>query len=145
MQAFCTELAHAHVSLKAIFEAHNFFEVIKTLRLEERNRNAMNQLILKASESFAEQMSSKRNSSCITKETSGSLWASIAISSQAEMTELRTFKYVIVPLKLNHKSTNFFTESKDPGNIRTSEGKNQQDDEKGKSNLKLSLPTLNVL
>ena len=60
------------------------------------------------------------------------------------MTELRTFKYVIVPLKLNNKSTKFFTESKAPGYIRTCEGKSQQDDEKGKSNLKVSFPTLNV-
>ena len=61
------------------------------------------------------------------------------------MTERRTFKYVIVPLNLNHKSTKFFTESNDPGDIRTCEGKNQQDDEKGKSDVKFSLPTLRVL
>ena len=83
MQAFCTELAHVHVSLKNVFEAHNFFTVIhlipkwrpidysfvcmlispligrhfgirciKTLKLEEINRNALNQLI--DPESFGE-------------------------------------------------------------------------------------------
>ena len=57
----------------------------------------------------------------------------------------RTFKYVIVPLKLNRKSTKFFTGSRDPGDIRSCEGKNQDDDEEGKSDVKLSLPTLSVL
>ena len=58
---------------------------------------------------------------------------------------LRTFKYVMVPLKVNHKSTKFFTGSNDPGDIRTCEGKNQEDGEKGKSDVKLSSPTLSVL
>ena len=49
------------------------------------------------------------------------------------MTEQRTCKYVTVPFKLNHRSINFFTESKEPKDINTCERKNQQDDEKGKS------------
>ena len=61
------------------------------------------------------------------------------------MTEQRTFKYVTVPFKLNHRSINFFIESKDPKDINTCERKNQQDDEKGKSVLKSSLSTISVL